>query len=184
MESAFTDKDEPEKIYTVDEHGNLLTLDLRETLHLKKSSRRHAAVIGMITNRNGKFLVQWRASTKLGGDRLDVSATTHVRKDETYEAALQRSFENELRIAQVVPIRHVFDFKYEEDMGNHMENEFCNVFFGNYDGKYEPDPKEIDAVEFMSLDELKEFVTRNEKRATKWLRETVKRIEPSMIETQ
>ena len=171
----------PEMIFTVDETGNLLTLDSRELLHLAKSSRRHAAVIGMILRRDGTLLLQWRAANKLGGSRLDVSATTHVRKNESYESALQRSFENELRIKTLVPLRHAFDFKYVEDLGEHKENEYCKVYIGFYDGQYEPNPNEIDSVEFKSLDQLKQFIQEDETRATKWLRETAKRLEPSMV---
>lgn len=169
-----------EMIYTVDESGNLLELQPREDLHLTKTSKRHAAVIGMILRNDGRFLLQWRATNKLGGDRLDVSATTHVRRNETYESALQRSFENELRIMTKVQLSHVFDFRYEEDLGDHKENEYCKVYYGRYDGNYEANPEEIDSVEFMTLDELKRFVEHQSPKATKWLRETVKRMTPSM----
>ena len=54
-----------ELIYTVDESGNLLNLESREDLHLAKSSKRHAAVIGMILRKDGKFLIQWRASKQV-----------------------------------------------------------------------------------------------------------------------
>ncbi len=165
-----------EMIYTVDESGNLLVLESRETLHFARSSKRHAAVIGMIQRGDGKYLVQWRGANKLGGSRLDVSATTHVRKNETYELALQRSFENELRIKELVPLKHAFDFRYEEDLGERKENEFCKVFIGSYDGAYEPNPEEIDSIRFMRLTELKDFIRDNEAEATKWLRETVKRM--------
>lgn len=165
-----------EMIYTVDESGNLLVLESRDTLHFARSSKRHAAVIGMIERRDGAYLVQWRAANKLGGSRLDVSATTHVRENETYEKALQRSFENELRIKQIVHLRHVFDFRYEEELGERKENEYCKVFVASYDGAYIPNPAEIDSVEFMQLDELRSFVKDNEKKSTKWLRETVRRM--------
>jgi isopentenyl-diphosphate Delta-isomerase len=169
-----------EMIYTTDESGNLLELESRELLHLAKSSKRHAAVIGMILRSDGRLLLQWRAANKLGGSRLDVSATTHVRKSETFESALQRSFQNELRISKL-PLRHAFDFTYVEELGDHKENEYCKVYIGTYDGKYIPNPDEIDSVEFMSLKELKEFVANKEKDATKWLRETANRLEPSML---
>jgi isopentenyl-diphosphate Delta-isomerase len=120
--------------------------------------------------------LQWRAANKLGGSRLDVSATTHVREHETYEKALQRSFANELRIEEEVPLRHAFDFRYEEDLGDHKENEYCKVFIGSYEGRFEPNPTEIDSIKFMPLPELKEFVRDNEAKSTKWLRETVKRM--------
>ncbi len=163
-------------IYTSDDKGNLISLESREQLHLTVSSKLHAAVIGMIMRKDGKYLVQWRSAKKLGGSRLDVSATTHVRKNESYETALQRSFENELSIKERVPLRHLFDFRYKEELGDHMENEFCKVYSGSYDGKYEPNPDEIDTVEFMTVGELKKFVLGNEEKATKWLRETVKRM--------
>jgi isopentenyl-diphosphate delta-isomerase len=170
-----------EMIYTADESGKLLGLEPRETLHLARSSKRHAAVIGMILRKDNRFLVQWRAKNKLGGSRLDVSATTHVRKGESYESALQRSFKNELRIKEEVPLSHVFDFRYVEELGDHKENEYCKVYFGRYDGDYQPNPTEIDSVEFMTLPELKRYVKENGAKSTKWLRETVNRIEPSML---
>ena len=164
-------------IYTVDESGNLLVLESRETLHITRTSKRHAAVIGMILKKDGTYVLQWRASNKLGGNRLDVTATTHVRENETYEKALQRSFENELRITKVVPLKHAFDFRYEEDLGDNKENEYCKVFIGSYEGEYKPNPEEIDSLKFMHLSELREFVKKNGSKCTKWLRETVKRME-------
>lgn len=166
----------PELIYTVDDSGNLLELEPREDLHLTTLSKRHAAVIGMIVRKDGKFLVQWRATNKLGGNRLDVSATTHVRKGETYESALRRSFDNELGIKLHFPLTHAFDFRYEENLGNHKENEYCKVYYGKYDGEYLANPNEIESVKFMTLEELKNFVSESNERATKWLRETAKRM--------
>jgi isopentenyl-diphosphate delta-isomerase len=169
-------KARPEMIYTSDEKGNLISLEPREELHLAVSSKLHAAVIGMIKHKDEKYLVQWRSAKKLGGSRLDVSATTHVRKNESYESALQRSFEKELRIKQVVPLKHLFDFRYQEELGDHKENEFCKVYVGKYDGSYDPNPDEIDSVEFLTIQELKDFVQTKSEKATKWLRETVKRM--------
>lgn len=165
-----------EMIYTVDESGNLMVLESREKLHLTKTSKRHAAVIGMILRKNGKYVLQWRGAKKLGGSRLDVSATTHVRENETYEKALQRSFGHELRVKQEVPLKHAFDFRYEEDLGDHKENEYCKVYIGSYEGEFYPNPDEIDHLEFMTLHEMKMFVDENESKTTKWLRETVKRM--------
>ncbi len=141
MQKELENTQAPEMIYTADESGRLLVLEPREKLHLAVSSKRHAAVIGMILRKNGSYLVQWRAANKLGGSSLDVSATTHVRKDETYESALQRSFENELSIASTIPLEHAFDFKYEEELGTHKENEYCKVFVGQYDGEVLPNPE-------------------------------------------
>ena len=156
-----------EMIYTVDEAGNLLVLESRETLHLTRSSKRHAAVIGMIQHKDGAYLVQWRAANKLGGSRLDVSATTHVREHESYEKALQRSFENELRIKQRVPLKHAFNFQYEEEWGNAGRTNSARSSSEADDGKYEPNPEEIDSLEFMRLDELKNFVRDNEAQSHK-----------------
>ncbi len=153
-----------------------MTLESREKLHLTVSSKLHAAVIGMIQRKDGKYLLQWRSGKKLGGSRLDVSATTHVREGETYESALQRAFGKELGISEVPMLAHLFDFKYIEDLGDHKENEFCKVYCGRYDGEYYPNPDEIDSVEFMSLGDMRNFVSVSEGKTTKWLRETVKRM--------
>jgi isopentenyldiphosphate isomerase len=165
-----------EMIYTSDDQGRLISLEPRTGLHLAKTSKRHAAVIGMLQRKDGRFLLQWRGSKKLGGSRLDVSATTHIREGETYESAIQRSFQNELRISYAPKLRHLFDFVYEEELGEHKENEFCRVFLANYDGNYDPNPDEIETVELMTLEELKDFASKNEKKITKWLAETIKRM--------
>jgi isopentenyl-diphosphate Delta-isomerase len=176
QEASDSSKLRQEMIYTSDEKGNLISLESREVLHLTVSSKLHAAVIGMIVGKDGKYLVQWRSGKKLGGSRLDVSATTHVRQNESYETAIQRAFENELRIKDRIPLKHLFDFRYQEELGDHKENEFCKVYAGTYNGKYEPNPDEIDTVEFMTVEELKGFVLSRSEKATKWLRETVKRM--------
>jgi isopentenyl-diphosphate Delta-isomerase len=163
-------------IYTSDENGNLISLEPREVLHLTVSSKLHAAVIGMIRRNDGRYLLQWRSAKKLGGSRLDVSATTHVRESETYESALRRSFKKELAITDAFSLKHLFNFRYQEDLGDHKENEFCKVYVGEYDGGYEANPDEIDSVEFMTLEEMKNFVSSKSDKATKWLRETAGRM--------
>jgi isopentenyl-diphosphate delta-isomerase len=165
-----------EMIYTSDEQGNLIALEPRENLHLAVSSKLHAAVIGMIQRRDGKYLLQWRSGKKLGGERLDVSATTHVREGETYESALRRSLLKELGIREVMTLSHTFDFMYIEELGERKENEFCKVYVGSYDGALEPNPDEIDSIEFKTLNDMKRFVETNVEQSTKWLRETVKRM--------
>src|SRR5207245_9108248 len=100
----------------------------------------------------------------------------HIRKGETYESAARRSFDIELRIKEPVRLEHLFDFTYQEELGNRKENEFCKVFLGRHDGKFEPNPSEIDQIELLTFQELKNFVLENEEKTTKWLRETVKRM--------
>ena len=82
-----------------------------------------------------------------------------------------------------MPLRHVFDFRYEEELGEHKENEYCKVFFGAYDGNYHPNPEEIESVVFMTLGELKEYISKDSQKATKWLRETVRRMDELMLST-
>ncbi len=153
-----------------------MLMQKKEDLHLTTLSKRHAAVIGMVSRKDGKFLVQWRAPNKLGGGRLDVSATTHVREGETYESALRRSFENELGIKELIPLTHAFDFRYEENLGDHKENEYCKVFYGKYDGEYSINSDEIDSVKFVTVQELSELAGEKSGKATKWLKETATRM--------
>jgi isopentenyldiphosphate isomerase len=165
-----------EMIYTSDDNGSLISLEPRTSLHMARTSKRHAAVIGMLQRNDGAFLLQWRAPNKLGGSRLDVSATTHIREAETYESAVLRSFNSELGITKKLELEHLFDFTYEEELGERKENEFCRVFRASYDGSYRPNPDEIERVQFMTLKELKQFVARSPERVTKWLRVTVEKM--------
>lgn len=169
-----------EMIYKVDEEGNFLGSDLRERLHRKGTAHRHAAVIGLVFDSKNRMLVQWRAKTKLGGNRLDVSATTHVRKGEDYLSALKRCLLHELGIRGRVQTRHLLDFKYEEDLGQNIEVEYCRVFKVSRSGEVLFNKAEIDYVEYVNLEELRARVKKDPSSATKWLRETLDRLKTAL----
>lgn len=113
----------------------------------------------------------------MGGDRLDVSATTHVRKGEDYIAALKRCLKNELEISGITEITPLLDFKYEEELGENMENEYCRVYKVRFDGKTRVNRNEADYIEYLGLDVLKTRAAREPSTITKWLRETLDRVD-------
>jgi isopentenyldiphosphate isomerase len=130
----------------------------------------------LIDNGRGEVLLQRRGRAKLGGERWDVSAASHVRTGETYETAIGRCVLHELGIEQVVPWQSMVSYVYTERIGDHSENEFCRLFTGRYDGPLRPNPSELDELSWVRLADLVAKVRANPTPYTSWLREAVIRL--------
>lgn len=121
------------------------------------------------------MLLQRRGNSKLGGNRWDVSATSHVRYGETYETAIVRCLRHELGIVEPIAWRRTLDYLYTERLGTHSENEFCALFTGQYDGALHPNPTELSGVRWLSLADLLAEMNADPLPYTRWLQEAVTR---------
>jgi isopentenyl-diphosphate delta-isomerase len=162
----------PESLILVDECDNALGTADRETCH-RGAGIRHRAFVLWIENARRDVLLQWRLPRKLGGGRWDVSATSHVRHGETYEAAVARCAQHELGITAAVPWRRVVSYVYTEALGDHSENEFCWLFAGEYLGPIRINELEIGAVQWVTTGALAAGIRAAPDQYTGWLRAAV-----------
>jgi len=130
----------------------------------------------LIENGRGEVLLQRRGRSKLGGGRWDASATSHVRKGETYESAISRCAAHELGIGQPVAWRRVLSFVYTERLGDSSENEFCALFAGRYDGLLRPNHAELDELRWVRLADLATEIRADPAQYTEWLKEATARM--------
>ena len=157
-----------ETLILVDDNDNQIGNASRDECHRGKG-RRHRAFIIFLFDSKGRVLLQFRNKSKLGGERWDASAISHVRQGETYETAAERSMKYELGIS--VPVKKISGFTYTEPYDGYSENEYCLVLVGKYDGEINLNKKEVDKVKYSTLNEIKQDMDKNSKQYTKWFRE-------------
>lgn len=161
-----------EQLILVDDHDNEVGTASREECH-RGSGLRHRAFVLLIDNSRDEVLVQRRCRSKLGGGRWDVSATSHVRKGETYSAAISRCAAHELGIEQAVAWHRRLAYVYTEHLGDRSENEYCALFTGQYDGSLRPNHAELDELRWVSLTDLMAEIRADPVQYTGWLREAL-----------
>lgn len=110
---------------------------------------------------DGKMLVQKRNKNKYhSGGKLANACCSHPRKGEKLQEAVHRRMREELGMD--CEIQELFDFiyfsQYEKDL---FEYELDHVFLGEYGGDITMDPDEIESVEWIELEDLKERMMKN-----------------------
>ena len=157
-----------EILVLVDEKDNQIGTDTRENCHLGNGKRHRAYTVFLI--HKGRLLLQQRSEKKLLWPRAwDVSFTSHVYPGETYQDAAARKAVQELG-ARVGKLSDVHSFVYFAPQGDHAENEFCRLLVGDFDGIVAPNPDEIMAVRWSTLDEVKADLSKNPESYTPWFR--------------
>ena len=156
------------------EHDIILVNETDEqvgTMEKMEAHRRallHRAFSVFIFNSKGDMLLQRRAQSKYHSAGLWTNACcSHPRPGETTLAAAQRRLNEELGF--VVPLQKAFDFIYKASFDNGLtENEFDHVFIGEYDGEILPDPSEVSAVCYKSMDEIRKELEAGPHQYTAW----------------
>lgn len=159
-----------ESLILVDQTGRRTGVAERGVCHQGEGVR-HRAFVTFLCTSDGKFLVQKRASCKLGGDRWDVSATSHVWANETYGAAINRCLKHELGITAVVRPQYRLAYIYQHQLGDCAENEHCSLFLINYDGPVQGNADEMDEIRWLTFADLKAWFEQDEKQFTHWFAE-------------
>lgn len=142
-----------EKVILVDEQD--VAIGSMEKMEAHEKATLHRACSVFVFNANGDLLLQQRAFAKYhSGGLWTNSCCSHPRPgEETLEAASRRLQEE---MGFRTPLEKVFDFVYKASFDNGLtEFEFDHVFVGYYDGKIEPDSKEVSNYIYQSMDEIK-----------------------------
>ena len=142
-----------EQVVLVDEEGHETGLMGKTEAHEK--GLLHKAISVIIFNAKGEMLIQQRAFTKYHWAGIwSNTCCSHPRAGESFEAAAQRRLREELGIA--TPLKKEFHFTYQaKDKASGLtEHEFDWVFTGEFDGPFEFNKDEINAVRWISKEDL------------------------------
>ena len=131
---------------------------------------RHRAFSIFLVDEQGRLLLQRRSRAKYHSAGLWAnSCCGHPRPGERTLAAAQRRLGEEL--GATAPLRYCFQAAYRTELPNGLtENEIVHVYFGASPAAFALNPAEVDAVAYLSLDELLADTARRPRRYAYWLR--------------
>ncbi|MCR4306249.1 MAG: NUDIX domain-containing protein [Candidatus Daviesbacteria bacterium] len=148
---------EPDELFVqVDKHNNVIGPITKRVSHQKGILHRTVAIL--VFNKSGQLLMQLRPKTRdLYPGLYTLSATGHVdwtsNGAEDYEAAAEREYEEELGKKPTNPLE--FQLTTEIDTPTHHVMPY--VYHTVDEGPFHTNPKEVEKVEFLSLEEIKKL---------------------------
>lgn len=157
-----------EIIILVDENDKEIGNEEKMKAHLE--GKLHRAFSILIFNLEGKMLIHKRAESKYHSGGLWTNACcSHPRVNEELSAAVHRRLMEEMGFD--CELNEIFNFIYKKDVGDELiEHEFDHVFVGEYDGKVNPNPQEVDDYKWISLTDLDKEIKENPENFTEWFK--------------
>ena len=139
-----------------------------EKMEAHQKAMLHRAFSIFIFNSKGEMLLQQRAEEKYHcGGLWTNTCCSHPRPEEDTAAAAKRRLQEELGFT--TPIKKAFDFVYTAPFSNGLtEYEFDHVFFGEYEGDLRPNPKEVAAVRYLSVNTIQSMMEEKPAQFTPW----------------
>jgi len=136
----------------VDAEGQVVGQATRREAH-GNPDLMHAVVHCIVTNRKGELLLQLRSQKKdIQPGKWDTSVGGHVGLGESIETAMLRELEEELGL-RVQPEQLQLLYRYV--MKSPVETELVTTFHLVHEGPFSAQPEEIDALEFLSHDQIR-----------------------------
>jgi len=171
----------PVYILTVDENDNVIGKE--EKIKIHREGKLHRAFSIFVFNSKGELLLQRRAGSKYhSGGLWTNTCCSHQRAEETLEKAIHRRLKEEMGFD--CELKEAFTFTYRVKFDNGLfENEYDHVFFGKFDGKPEPNPKEVDEWKWVSLEELRKDIQKNPDDYTYWLKVSIDKVISNLKES-
>ena len=157
---------ENDKVILVNEHDDMIgTMDKMEA---HKQGLLHRAFSIFIFNSKGEMLLQQRAFSKYhSGGLWSNACCSHPMPGEKTIDAAQRRLKEELGLE--TPVEKIFDFIYKTELENGLtENEFDHVYAGEYEGKLDADPKEVNDFCYKEIAEIKNMLQTRPQKFTAW----------------
>jgi isopentenyl-diphosphate delta-isomerase len=154
----------------------LVDADDNDTGHLSKAECHdgagilHRAFSVFLFNDAGELLLQQRGAEKrLWPMYWSNSCCSHPRKGESLEIATSRRLQDELNIGAV--LEFVYKFSYQASFGlAGSENELCWIYLGRLSEKAIANTTEIEALRYISADELSQEFIEMPEQFTPWFR--------------
>ncbi len=155
-----------EQVVLVNEHDE--ELGLMEKMEAHEKALLHRAFSVFVFNKSGELLLQQRALDKYhSGGLWTNTCCSHPRPNEPVSDAASRRLQEEMGF--VTPLNKVFDFVYKASFDNGLtEHEFDHVFVGYYDGKFQPDPLEVNEAVYRSMESIQQSLESKDGLFTAW----------------
>ncbi len=159
---------ERNKVVLVDQHDQ--QLGEMDKLLAHQRGELHRAFSVFIFNSQGKMLIHQRAAHKYHGGGLWTNACcSHPQMGEELKSAAQERLQFEMGL--VCSLQHVHEFVYHAEVENNLiEHEYDHVFFGSTDQSPNPNPDEVSAFKWISVNDLLQEVAEKPREFTYWFK--------------
>ncbi len=143
-------------------------IGLMEKMEAHEKALLHRAFSVFVFNGQGELLLQQRALTKYhSGGLWTNTCCSHPRPNETVLDAANRRLVEEMGFA--TPLEKVLDFIYLAEFSNGLtEHEFDHVYIGHYNGPIVPNPNEVNAFEYRTMESIQASLDAKEGLFTAW----------------
>jgi isopentenyl-diphosphate Delta-isomerase len=141
-----------------------------EKMQAHREGLLHRAISVFVFDKKGNMLLQQRAAKKYHGALLwSNTCCSHPFPTEQPAAAASRRLREEMGFStDLVPM---FSFTYRAEVENGLiEHEFDHVFAGIFDGDPEPDPEEVHAYAYRSVEEVRNELVGSPEKFSQWFR--------------
>jgi isopentenyl-diphosphate delta-isomerase len=151
----------------VDRDDNVVGAE--EKLRAHREGKLHRAFSVFVFDSHRNVLMQRRALSKYhSGGLWSNTCCGHPRPGESAALAAARRLPEEMGFS--CELRHAFAMLYRADLDNALvEHELDRVFVGSFNGVPIPNPLEVDATMWASLDELRARIAAEPHIYTPWL---------------
>lgn len=145
-------------------------LGVGEKMEVHQAGALHRAFSVFVFDGRGRLLLQQRAADKYHSAGLwSNTACGHPRPGEATPEAARRRLREEMGFD--CELRGVFEFIYRAELdGALVEHEYDHVFVGTHDGDPVPDPAEVEAWRWVSMDELRRGLSEAPHLYSRWLK--------------
>lgn len=168
------------KVVLVDENDN--KVGLKEKLQTHIDGDLHRAFSILLFNSDNEMLLQRRAESKYhSGGLWSNTCCSHPMDGEDILDAGVRRLQEEMNI-DCNNLEHLFSFIYKTELENLTEHEFDHVLAGSYNKrKINLNPKEASDYRWVSIEQLKEEISRFPGNFTAWFKIIVNEHENELV---
>lgn len=163
-----------EFVVLVDEKDN--DIGTMEKLQAHQVAALHRAISIFVFNDRHELLLQQRAAHKYHSPlQWTNTCCSHPRKDEPLLAAAVRRLDEEMNMACDLTWQYSFIYNAELEDGL-TEHELDHVFFGRSNGEPVPNPEEVAAWKYLSLEDVELEIAERPEDYTAWFKIMLDRI--------
>lgn len=164
-----------EQVVLVDAADNVLGTMGKLEAHEKGVLHRAISII--LTNEHGEMLIQQRAMTKYHWAGIWSNAVcSHPRIHESFSEAAHRRLKEELGIDAKLKETFSFIYKAYDESSGLTEHELDMVFLGKYQGPIPFNKNEVEAVRWISPEDLEEEIAENPDKFSFWFKIILKEL--------
>lgn len=145
-------------------------IGLMEKIEAHEKALLHRAFSVFVFNKNGELMLQQRALTKYHTPGLWTNTCcSHQREGESNIEAGKRRLMEEMGFS--TELKDTISFIYKAPFDNGLtEHEYDHILVGQYDEDPNPNPDEVNAWKWVSLEEVKEDMKVNPDVYTEWFK--------------